>query len=281
MTRGRRSGLTGFGGVRNEGVGGLRMGIRGKSRGGEEKKIKIMEQWAEKTKITVLVNVNKYQGSDKAYIQIPHTDDTNNIDLIISGTGDGLTDTDLLKKISVQWRYIDATDDPANEDNFVYYHPSVELYLTNVLDNTESDKFKTSDTQIPIRVSLTEISRQTYKLTYHKYYEHNTCADCGKYLSRHYTNWLHGHTESDQLFCSNCSLGHCNSCGVQLDKGILHTPFCKVCGAEQIPHPESRDPPIPESRDPPIPESRRKKKKPQSPGEKKKSRLTFDLSNDQ
>ena len=234
--------------MRNEGGGGLRMGIRGKSRGGTTEKIEIMEQGGNKTtNKTVLVNVNNDPYSKKAYIQIPYSNDKYNIDLndkynidlIISGTGDGLTDTDLLEKISGQWRYTTECD--------FHDQSKSKFYLTNVLtSNSVSSRFDATDATFerttPRKVEIIlEKEGTKYDLKYQ--IPDGLCEKCGNYLThmQSFHNMNHdGECLDDEgtiHLCGSCSVGHCCSCGSQLNPlNIGHTGRCDSCGADNNPY---------------------------------------------
>lgn len=222
-------------GVRNDGDGRLWTGIRSKSRGGENVTIQNLTDTTNALNVSVDVNTDVKK---KAYIQIPHTYN-NNIYLIISGTGTGLTQEALINKISDQWRWFSYCDDTrlATDEKNVHYDPKHQLYLTNVLVHPSKSRifyasYGNSKTQIQLRLTripnASPTSPTTYKLTYQKYNEHLTCAnpECSEYLT--HMNGLYGANDSDWAICGKCSFGHCENCGSMLNKDE-----CSHCGHNQ------------------------------------------------
>ena len=228
MTRGRRSGLTGFGGVRNEGGGGLRMGIRGKSRGGTEQDITIVDNFGESYKIWVDMIESDTYG---AYIKIQSEDPTESKELIIHHTS-STNPEDLKKKIQYIWKILS-----------VGYSATI-IRVANILGTTqETAIFKAVDATNSTEVNLTidgQLQKKTNKY-YLKWYrtplimnelpkafgtikEGFQCDFCNNTFSNS-SNFVHKLNDEDDSnirirLCGVCSVGNCQTCGTQLVPGF-------------------------------------------------------------
>ena len=131
MTRGRRSGLTGWGGVRNEGGGGLRMGIRGKSRGGERRTIRIQIQYSNHEDVK---SINIKIELDNVSVRIPYrylndSSEFANMYLIIYGSN--IKDNDAFEELIKQhWCCVKRPCNDADDgDTYVLKNVLIDNHL--------------------------------------------------------------------------------------------------------------------------------------------------------
>lgn len=152
MTRGRRSGLTGFGGGCNEGGGGLRMGIRGKSRGGTEQDITLEIYGVTGKPYKICVNMND-SAEYGAYVKIP-SGESESKELLIYHTTT-MTNETIRKHISQTWK---VDDDYTSQYKWVTTPPidfRLPIRIKNILNITDNITFEAYDTDgTPVQLMI-------------------------------------------------------------------------------------------------------------------------------